>query len=126
MFHERLHSYWAFAHVQPEVVDVHARREILLQTSPVAGFQYHFGDELWKYLRTGLAVTLVREPENKHDGKAVRVEWLRYKVGYLPRLQNHAVAQLLDRGEKLSARIDSVQQSKNPWQRLSVNIYIEV
>ncbi|MGH8718035.1 MAG: HIRAN domain-containing protein [Burkholderiales bacterium] len=128
MLHERLHSYWAFTHVRPEIVATpsRTRRQLLLQSSPVAGFQYHFGQELWKYLRAGLEVELVREPDNAHDGHAVRVERLRYKLGYVPRSQNHAVAQLLDRGEKLSARIASAQQSENPWQRLSVNIYLEV
>lgn len=94
-------------------------RTILLQTSPVAGFQYHEGGTVWAQLAVGDTLCLVREPDNPFDPKAVRVEWEGHMLGYVPRLENHAVSQLLDRGEKLSAHILALEPSPNPWERVT-------
>ena len=56
----------------------------------------------------------------------MRVEWKGHKIGYVPRIGNHAVAQLLDRGKKIGARIEALRVSKDPWKRMRLNIYIEV
>jgi len=100
-------------------------RAILLQTSPVAGFQYHAGETLWPLLHEGQALDLVREPHNPYDKKAIRVDWNGSKLGYVPRLENHAVAQLLDRGEKLSARIVALKNSRNPWKRARFEVLLQ-
>lgn len=97
-------------------------RTVVLQTSPVAGFQYHQGESAWAELREGLALDLVREPGNVHDDKAVRVEWAGRKLGYLPRIENHAVAQLMDRGERLAARIAVLKESRDPWERIELEV----
>jgi len=39
------------------------------------------------------------------------------KLGYVPRAENHAVAQLLDRSETLSARVVELKNSGDPWER---------
>jgi len=54
---------------------------ILVQSSPLAGFQYHAGEALWQEMREGDRLTLVREGDNPHDGNAVRVEWRGHKLG---------------------------------------------
>jgi hypothetical protein len=78
----------------------------LIQESPLAGFQYHAGERLWNDLREGDKLTLAREPGNPYDPRAVRVDWKAEKLGYLPRIENTAVSQMLDRGEHLAcARI---------------------
>jgi hypothetical protein len=99
---------------------------MLLQTSPVAGFQYHQGELLWAFMRRGDRLSLVREPDNEYDEKAVRIDWSRFKLGYVPRIENHAVSQMLDRGEKLAARIVQLQQAGNPWKRMRVAIGVVV
>ena len=93
-----------------------ALRTVRLQTSPVAGFQYHAGDSVWPMLRMSDSVLLVREPHNPFDPEAVRVEWESHTLGYVPRAQNHAVAQLLDRNETLTAHITALTNSTDPWQ----------
>lgn len=55
-----------------------------------------------------------------YDSRAVRVNWQGYNLGYLPRLDNAAVAQLLDRGEMLDAAIAKLEDSSNPWDRVGV------
>lgn len=93
-----------------------------LQTSPLAGFQYHHGESLWSQLSVGQRLQLVREADNKYDNRAVRVEWQGLKLGYLPRVDNTAVSQLLDRGETLEAEIIGLENSSNPWDRVRVEV----
>jgi len=100
-------------------------RMVLIQTSPVAGFQYHQGEEVWDGLRAGETLDLFRERDNPYDNKAVRIEWEGHKLGYVPRLENHAASQLLDRGEKLSARIVELKESRDPWERVRFEIQLK-
>ena len=55
----------------------------------------------------------------------MRVDWEGHKLGYVPRIENHAVSQLLDRGEKLSARIVELKQSRDPWERIRFEVLLE-
>lgn len=91
-----------------------------LQTFPLAGFQYHHGEALWPQLAVGQTLQLVREADNRFDDRAVRVEWQGHKLGYIPRMDNAAVSQLLDRGERLEAVITRLAKSGNPWERVRV------
>ena len=99
---------------------------ILLQDSPLAGFQYHEGRTLWPQMHVGDALTLIREPDNSHDARAVRVEWQGHMIGYVPRRENADVARLLDRGQKLDARIVRLSDVRDPWARVRFEILIPV
>lgn len=94
----------------------------VLQHSPVAGFQYHLGESLYPQLAVGQTLLLVRESDNRYDDRAVRIEWQGHKLGYIPRLDNAAVSQLLDRGERLEASIAWLKKSRNPWERMGVEV----
>lgn len=95
---------------------------LLLQDSPLAGFQFHAGKKLWPQMRVGDALVLVREPENAHDALAIRVEWQGRHIGYVPRRENSDIARLLDRGVKLFARISRLAESRDPWARVRFEI----
>jgi len=97
---------------------------VLVQSSPLAGFQFYAGRELWDGMKVGDALVLVREPENKHDANAVRVEWRGRKLGYLPRAENRAVAAEMDRGGKLAARIARLNRHLDPWKRIQVEVFV--
>jgi hypothetical protein len=97
---------------------------ILVQSSPLAGFQYHAGEALWQEMREGDRLTLVREADNPHDANAVRVEWRGQKLGYLPRAENRTVAAAMDKGEAIDARIAKLRPHKNPWQRVLIEVFV--
>lgn len=99
---------------------------ILVQSSPLAGSQYYAAGEVWGQLQVGDALTLVREPDNRHDPRAVRVEWRGRQLGYLPRAQNRVVAAAMDGGEKLVARVARLKESGDPWQRVEVEVYVDL
>jgi hypothetical protein len=98
--------------------------KVLVQSSPLAGFQYHEGQALWQELRAGDALALVREPDNAHDANAVRVEWRGRMLGYLPRAENRSVAAEMDRGSRVEARIARLVEHRNPWRRLLVEVFV--
>ncbi len=99
---------------------------ILVQRSPLAGAQYHALDEVREGLRVGDLLTLVREPDNRHDRRAIRVEWRGRKLGYLPRAANRVVAAALDRGEPLVARIATLRDDPDPWRRVEIEILVQL
>lgn len=99
---------------------------ILIQSSPLAGYQYHAGGELWEQLKVGDELKLVREPANPHDSNAIRVEWQGKQLGYLPRAENQAIAVELDRGSRVEARIARLREARNPWQRVLIDVFVAI
>lgn len=99
-------------------------RNILLQESPIAGFQYYKGDAIWPSLRVGKRLSLVRESFNEHDGDAVAVYFRNDKLGFVPQAENRAIAQMLDRGERLAATISRVANDSDPWERVRMSIFL--
>lgn len=97
---------------------------VLVQSSPLAGFQFYAGRALWEEMKVGDRLVLVREPENPHDARAVRVEWRGRKLGYLPRAENRAVAEEMDRGGRVEARIARLMRHRDPWQRILIDVYV--
>jgi hypothetical protein len=99
---------------------------ILLQDSPLAGFQYHAGKTLWPLMQVGDALALIREPDNPYDARAVRVEWHGHTIGYVPRRENAAVARFMDGGHVLMARISRLADVRDPWSRVRFEILLSV
>ena len=99
-----------------------AERELLIQESPVAGFQYHDGEIVWLRLSAGDSLQLRREADNPYDRRAIAVYWGESKLGYVPRAANTACSQMMDRGERLTARIKCLRESRDPWKRVELSI----
>ena len=105
----------------------HARAEevtILVQSSPLAGSQYYALSSVWGEIRPGDKLLLKREPENRHDANAIRVEWNGHQLGFVPRAENRALAAAMDRGEKVEARVARMKRHRNPWQRVEFEVYL--
>lgn len=98
---------------------------ILVQSSPLAGFNYHQAPAVWRGMRVGDALRLAREPDNAYDARAVRVEWRGHKLGYVPRAQNAALAWAMDSGATLNARVSRLQRHRNPRKRMEFEVYVE-
>jgi hypothetical protein len=98
---------------------------LLVQNSPLAGFRYHAGAEVWRELRVGDRLELARESANPYDANAVALLWRGRKLGYVPRSQNAALAWGLDRGTPLRARISAVVEHPNPARRVRFEVYVE-
>lgn len=95
---------------------------VVIQESPLAGFDHHKGAHIWPFLKEGASLRLVREAANPHDRNAVAVYFNGDKLGYIPRRENVAVAQLLDRGQKLVGRVLKLRDEPNPWRRVRFSV----
>jgi len=98
---------------------------MVLQSSRLAGFGHGEAATVFPELRVGDALALAREPDNRHDPNAVRVEWRGHKLGYVPRAENVALAWAMDRGETLSARVTRLRRHPNPRMRIEFDVYME-
>ena len=99
---------------------------VLVQSSPLAGSQYYAAGELWPSLRVGDPLALVRGPDNRHDRRAIRVEWRGHQLGYVPRAENQVVAAAMDRGDRLVARISRLTEHPDPWRRVEFEVFVEL
>lgn len=103
-----------------------AEARIIVQQSPLAGFQYYEGKDLWSMMRVGDSLQLAREPQNPHDANAVRVMWRNEMLGYIPLRENSDVARQMDRGAPVKARIVKLNEARNPWQRIEFEVYVDL
>ncbi len=103
-------------------IETEPARRILLQESPLAGYQYHRASGVWPFLRVGEAIKLRREPGNPHDPNAIAVWYKNEHLGYVPRRENKTLAQMMDRGERLEARIVRLLDDENPWRRIRFRV----
>lgn len=74
------------------------------KTYSIVGMKHAGTEQFVASLKPGLAVTLVREPENKFDKRAVAVWCGDKKIGYLPGNQN----------AEISAKIDAMGKAWTP------------
>jgi hypothetical protein len=98
--------------------------KILVQSSPLAGSQFYAVSKIWGEIHIDDRLTLTREPDNRHDRNAVRVDWNGRQLGYVPRAENRAVARALDAGERLEARVSKLRDDPDPWRRVEFEVYL--
>ena len=53
-------------------------------------------------------------------------EWRGQKLGYVPRAENRIIAAAMDAGDRLTARVSSVSDNKNPWLRVAFEVFVEL
>ena len=115
---------WLFGGVGPVVATplVGAPdRTVVIQDSPLAGFPFYAGEFILPSLKVGDELRLVREASNVHDSNAVAVYFHDDQLGYVPRVENTAVAQMLDRGERLEARISELM-AEDAWEQVRFTV----
>lgn len=102
------------------------QHEVWLQSSLVAGFKYYDGEKVWYSLKVGELLALSREPNNPHDNQAVEVLWRGHKLGYIPRYENSTAANLLQNNAPLLARISNLDEPRNFWKQMELDIFLLV
>ena len=100
-----------------------AGREVPLLDTYVAGTERYAARRLLAHLHVGDPVSLLREPDNSYDRRAVSV-WTPTgeKLGYLPRIDVKAVANLLDEGFAPVSRITVIRAGARPDIRLDIGL----
>lgn len=97
-------------------------RERELYSGPVAGFGYTEGPDLLPRIRVGDKLDLVREPDNPHDPRAVRIDWHNHKLGYIPQSHNADIARLLDQGTLLDTQITRIEPEPESYSPVHLSV----
>lgn len=95
----------------------------LVISALIAGAAHHIDADTATRLTVGQSLTLVREPDNAFDPRAVRIDADAVKVGYVPRSVNAEVAGLLDAGVMLDARLTRNRHDAPPYHRFELAIH---
>jgi len=93
----------------------------------IAGFTYHDGLDVIDQLKLGTVVTLKSEPDNPFDPNAVAIYYEDTMLGYIPRVANYKVSQLLYFGHNdiLEARINSINLDANPENQFRIIVKVK-
>ncbi|KKN46450.1 hypothetical protein LCGC14_0672900 [marine sediment metagenome] len=85
----------------------------------IAGLHHHVMKDHIRSMEEGDAVDLVREPVNKHDSNAIRVDdgQTGEKLGYVPSSIARVLAPLIDGGYRVVAFIE---------EKVDYEVYIEI
>jgi hypothetical protein len=79
-------------------------------TTTIAGLSHHVRvRSALDHLQPGDVLTLAREPQNRYDAKAVRIDDVHgMKLGYVPATQSPAVSALIDNGYAVRCVVDQL------------------
>jgi hypothetical protein len=105
--------------------------EILEQKTPflleftVAGYQYYDGTKFEAFIREGEQIHLIREPDNRFDDNAVAVYFKHIKLGYVPRINNTVIVNLIDSGCKITGIISDIYKYNPTWERIWIKLNLE-
>ena len=100
-------------------------QEMILLETFVAGFQHHAGmkPEVFDELIPDTCLNLKREPDNPHDKNAIAVHThAGDRIGYIARKQNKLLADAMDLGVSMSARIDFIDPEEEPYSRVAITV----
>ncbi len=91
-----------------------ARAPVRLLWTRVNGEAYYQASESLPTLTEGAPVILRREPDNAYDRRAIEVfDMDGRKLGYIARMDNSAVARMMDAGERFAARVSRIRPDDN-------------
>lgn len=100
------------------------QKEIFLFDTFVAGTMHIEDESIIKELKSGEKLSLRREPKNRFDENAVRVDDEKgRKQGYVPEKDNYVFARLMDAGKMLIGRVTDIK-AKTGYTQVSMAIYL--
>ena len=93
-----------------------------LLTTHIAGFGFWDGVEAFEQLRIGTVLRMVREDDNKFDPYAVALYYGDYKLGFLPRGENHEISKYLEMGyaDIYEVRINRLAPQEHPENQVGI------
>lgn len=102
------------------------KKSNLLISFQVAGFTHYEGALAFKHLSIGKKLKLIAEPENRHDEHAVALYMENFKLGYIPRSENKAIALLLNNGHNaFEAVVQQISPEEHPEEQIRVAILVK-
>ena len=102
-------------------------KKVHLSSFHIAGFGYWDGCEAFDSLKIGTKLELVREDDNPFDPYSVAIYYGEYKLGFIPRGNNHDISKFLDMGlgDIYEVRITRITPDVHPEQQVEVIVYVK-
>jgi hypothetical protein len=92
----------------------------------IAGFTFYEGALAFEHLKIGTELDLKPEFENIYDDNAVAIYYNDYKLGFIPRAKNHAIAELMRAGVNVfETRVQRMCAEYDPEYQIQVIVYIK-
>ena len=93
----------------------------------VAGFSHWYGYKVMHKLVPGAKLRLVPEPDNPYDPNAVALYKGKTKIGFVPRVCNAELAQLLHfgHGDIFECRVTSVDPTAHPEHQIHAKVLVK-
>lgn len=93
----------------------------------IAGFTYYQGVLALEELKPGTSLQMQHEPDNKHDDNAVVLYYKDFKLGYVPRSHNAAIATLLCCGytDIFEVYVQGVNPHEHPEKQVQVVVHLK-
>lgn len=93
----------------------------------IAGLVYYDLPMAFDKLKMGTELRLVREADNRFDPYAVAVYFEDFKLGYVPRTENHDLSKFCEQGYSgiFDVRINMISLQLDAEEQIGVTIYIK-
>lgn len=93
----------------------------------LAGFTYYDGVIVFKDLKVGTPLKLVREADNKYDPNAIAIYYEKSKLGFVPRTENETLSIFLDMGynDLFEVFINRITPDARPESQIGVNVFLK-
>ena len=88
----------------------------------IAGYAYYHGEKVIGMLKPGLKLDLKREPENPYDNKAIAIYFENHKLGFIPRVNNKVIANIMDQKMPVFAKILKINPGNEVWDKVEVEV----
>jgi hypothetical protein len=100
-------------------------KKVFILKTYVAGTQYYKAKELQDNIKEGDYLIFIREADNPHDKLAISVMDLnKNKFGYVPRVKNEIISNLMDAGKTIYGVIDKKELSGD-YLNLEIKVFLK-
>jgi hypothetical protein len=91
----------------------------------IAGFTFYDGPIVFDQLKVGTELTLLPEPDNRYDPKAVAIYYSQHKLGFIPKGCNAEIFKLLTMGHNVfETRIQRIDPHAHMEEQVGVIVYV--
>jgi len=99
-------------------------KEIFLIETNIAGTSFLDLEEIEPNLLIGSKLIFIREPDNLHDSKAIRICNIEgAKLGYIPKANNEILANLMDAGKLIFGLIEE-KEWRGKWLKVIIKVFL--
>jgi hypothetical protein len=90
----------------------------------VAGVQFHELKSISDKIEPGANLQLVQEPTNQYDPNAVRIEFMNFMLGYVPKKFSAMVAGYMT-VETVTCTVIAIDMKRKTYEQLEVELTVE-